>query len=72
MAFLAINKDWHAEQSMWIPEAARGRRVMRICRGSAADDAAPDKADNGGVLHADSELAGESLRLQPSEIVYLL
>jgi len=62
LAFLAINKDWHGEQSMWIPEAARGRTVVRVCHESI--DADPSRGND--------ERTGEWLRLQPSEVAYLI
>jgi starch synthase (maltosyl-transferring) len=55
-AFLVVNKDWHADQVATLPEAARGRRVLRVCR----DDAPADEA------------AGTSLALAPAEVVYLV
>ncbi len=55
-AFLVVNKDWHAEQVATLPEAARGRRALRVCR----DDAPADEA------------AGTSLALGPAEVVYLV
>lgn len=41
-AFIAINKDWHAEQSLWIPEPARGCAVQRICRDAATHETAAE------------------------------
>ena len=55
-SFLAINKDWHAENSLWLPQAARGRSVQRVCLHE----------------HRDGETTGEWLQLQPSEVVYIL
>jgi hypothetical protein len=55
-SFLAINKDWHAEQRLVLPEAARGRSVHRVCL-----------HDQIGA-----ESTGEWLQLSPSEVAYIL
>ena len=75
MAFLAINKDWHGEQSMWIPEAARGRAVVRICREPLDANLSRGKlksAHSKNPSQGNNERAGEWLRLQPSEVAYLI
>jgi starch synthase (maltosyl-transferring) len=41
-AFIAINKDWHAEQTLPLPGPARGRAVQRICRDDAAHETAAE------------------------------
>jgi starch synthase (maltosyl-transferring) len=56
VAYIAINKDWNASHSLPLPEAARGRSWVRICRDGAADDA----------------VAPALLPLAPAEVVYLL
>jgi len=55
-AYLAINKDWHGTQTTDLPDAARGRRVLRVCRDNAPAD----------------EQAGAHLELEPAEVAYLV
>jgi starch synthase (maltosyl-transferring) len=55
-AWIAVNKDWDAARRCEIPSAARGRRVLRVCRDAAADD----------------ETAGAGLELEPAEVAYLV
>ncbi len=56
LGYIAINKDWDAEQVIDLPEMARGCRVIRVCR-----DSAPL-----------SEVSGLHLLLDPAEVVYLV
>jgi starch synthase (maltosyl-transferring) len=39
-AFIAVNKDWHAGQVARLPDAARGKRAVRICRDGVPEVAA--------------------------------
>jgi starch synthase (maltosyl-transferring) len=55
-AHVAINKDWHCSHALDLPEAARGARVLRVCRADADAD----------------EAAGRKLDLAPAEVVYLV
>jgi starch synthase (maltosyl-transferring) len=55
-AWVAVNKDWDDSQRLELPEEARGRRVLRVCRDADAGDAA----------------AGSGLDLDPAEVVYLV
>ena len=55
-AHVAVNKDWQASQRVELPEAARGARVLRVCREDAAND----------------EQAGAALELNAAEVVYLV
>ncbi|MBK7664057.1 MAG: alpha-amylase [Sterolibacteriaceae bacterium] len=56
LGYVAINKDRDAGQVVDLPEDARGRRVIRICRDSAPSDETSD-------VH---------LALEPAEVVYLV
>lgn len=53
---VVVNKDWQASQRLEVPEAARGARVLRVCRDDAAND----------------EQAGATLELDAAEVVYLV
>jgi starch synthase (maltosyl-transferring) len=55
-AFIAINKDWHAAQTLSLPEDVRGRQVLRVCRDAATVE----------------ESAAAVLRLAPAEVAYLV
>lgn len=56
IGYVAINKDWDSSQVLELPEAARGRRVIRVCRDRAPSD----------------EAAGRHLALEPAEVAYLV
>ncbi len=55
-AHVAINKDWQAPHRLDLPEAARGARVLRVCRDRSPDD----------------EQAVATLELDACEVVYLV
>jgi starch synthase (maltosyl-transferring) len=56
VAHVAINKDWDHRQTVELPAAARGKRVLRVCQDGVAND----------------ESAGAQLALEPAEVVYLV
>lgn len=56
LAYIAINKDWDAAQTIDLPQSARGRRVIRVCRDGAPAD----------------EIAGPQLHTEPAEVAYLV
>jgi starch synthase (maltosyl-transferring) len=56
VAWVAINKDREMGQPIDLPEAARGRRVLRVCR----DGAVPE------------ETAAAVLDLDPAEVAYIV
>ncbi|HZM15160.1 MAG TPA: hypothetical protein VFE28_04085 [Candidatus Krumholzibacteria bacterium] len=67
-AFIALNKDWRSPQTLALPQAARGRRVLRVCRDEAGQSVEASKA----AMAAGDETAGAVLALAPAEIVYLV
>lgn len=56
LGFVVINKDRDAEQVIELPEDARGRRVIRVCRDSARRD----------------EMSGAHIALEAAEVAYLV
>ena len=67
-AFIALNKDWRSPQTLALPQAARGRRVLRVCR----DEAGQSVGESQAAIAAGDETAGAVLALAPAEIVYLV
>ena len=67
-AFIALNKDWRSSQTLALPQAARGRQVLRVCR----DEASPSVGESKAAMAAGDETAGAVLALAPAEIVYLV
>jgi starch synthase (maltosyl-transferring) len=56
LAHLVVNKDWHQQQTVDLPDAVRGRRVLRVCRDASPRD----------------EVSGTQLVLDPAEVVYVV
>lgn len=79
-AWVAINKDLGAPQTMELPEAARGKRVWRVC-GDAVVPAPPFEGWRDGEVPGLAALleargrfdegSAERLGLEPGEVVYL-